>query len=519
MTLNMKDAPGRSLFSIDVDAHLKKAATHTFGSPSHYPVELVRAALRRGARKVDVRIGFDRVQVTDNGPGMDRAAIDTLRSLLDPAQPAAVKEAAVESVQARGGFGHLALFAPSPTKIRVENVSVLGKTHFLFQDGKLVKLYACDLNIGTRITLFARLHRDMVREKEVLRVYCRSVRQEIRLNKRLISGGPRLSRQMATLNIPGSGQIVGGVIGIPHTGDLCRLQLLDCGIPYRYATLPPYRGFVFEAAVEDGGGSDGEVTKKLLNHLVEYAVHLYKWLGRHHSEAPSGVQARIEELIFGYCRLTESAPGSGDLSLLDHFSLFRVYQTGHMLSYSQVVRHFGGSPVYAVPRHRERLRYNTTGKTVLSLTREQADFLVNHKKLSITFLSSVLRKEKRIPTFLYLLKGFSRRVILSLLPLPSEEAFISREELSLEERGFIDALNGSLSRSGKFQATRLHTLEAVMVSSGWPYPSVPSRGGKRGDGTSYPLLIRRHHPLVVKAVRAVEADPANVEIFVPLLIR
>ena len=29
-----------TLFSIDVDAHLKKAASHTFGSPSHYPVEL-----------------------------------------------------------------------------------------------------------------------------------------------------------------------------------------------------------------------------------------------------------------------------------------------------------------------------------------------------------------------------------------------------------------------------------------------------------------------------------------------
>lgn len=510
-----------TLFSIDVDAHLKKAASHTFGSPSHYPVELVRAALRRGARKVDVRIGFDRVQVTDDGPGMDKATIDTLRSLLDPAQPAAVKEAAVESVQTRGGFGLLALFAASPSKIRVENVSVLGKTHFLFQDGKLVKLYACDLNAGTRITLFARVHRDMAREKQVLRAYCRSVQQDIRLNNRLISREPQLSRQMASLAISSSGQIAGGVIGIPHTGDLCRIRLLDRGIPYRHATLPPYRGFVFEAAVEDAGASDGEITKKLLNHLVEFAVHLYKWLGRNHAKAPSEIQARIEELIFTYCRLTASVSESAgeSLSLLDHFSLFKVYQTGHMLSFSQVVRHFGGSAVYAVPRHREKLRYNTTGKTVLSLTREQADFLVNHKKLPITFLSPVLRKERRIPTFLYKMNVFFKGVILSLLPTPSEDVFIPRDELTNAEQGFIDALNGCLSRSGKFRSPRLHTLEAVMVSSGRPFPSIPPKNEKREDGTPYPLLIRRHHRLVEKAVRAVEVDPANVEIFAPLLIR
>lgn len=508
-----------NLFSIDVDAHLKKAASHTFGSASHYPVELVRAALRRGARKVDVRIGFDRVQVTDNGPGMDKTTIDTLRSLLDPAQPAAVKESAVESVQTRGGFGLLALFAASPTKIRVENVSVLGKTHFLFQDKKLAKLYACDLKVGTRITLFARAHRDMKQEKQVLEAYCRSVQQDIRLNKRLISREPQLSRQMATLKIPGSRNISGGVIGVPHTGDLCRLRLLDQGIPYRYATLPPYKGFIFEAAVEYAGTSNGEITKETLDLLAEIAVHLYKWLGRNHAKATPEIRTRIEELIFTYCRLTDSTPGSDSHALLDYFALFKVFQAFHMLSFSQVVRHFGTSTVYAIPRHKERLRYNTTGKTVLSLTREQADFLVNHKKLPITFLSPVKRKEKRIPALLYSMNRFFRGFIRSLLPTPPEEMFVSRDQLTLSEQRFIDVLNDCLSRWGKFQTTQLHTLEVVMVSSGGPFPSIPPKNGKKENGTPRALLIRRFHPLVIKAIQAVETDPANVEIFVPLLIR
>ena len=38
------DNSNPQLFSIDVEAHLSKAASHTFGSSAHYPVELVRAA-------------------------------------------------------------------------------------------------------------------------------------------------------------------------------------------------------------------------------------------------------------------------------------------------------------------------------------------------------------------------------------------------------------------------------------------------------------------------------------------
>lgn len=505
-----------SLFSIDVDAHLKKAASHTFGSSSHYPVELVRAALRRGAKRVDVNIRFDRIQVTDDGPGMDKASIDTLRALLDPAQPAAIKEAAVESVQTPGGFGILALFAPAPTKIRVENVSVLGKTHFLFQDRKLSKLYACDLITGTRITLSARANRDISREKQVLSAYCRSVSKDIRLNNRLISQQPLLSHQLAMVNITGSNLISEGNVGVPSTGDLCRIRLMDMGIPYRYVTLPPHKGFIFEAAVEYNDTSNGEIPGVLLDHLAEFALPLYQWLAKHYAAALPDIQSRIEELVFTHNRLTREEEGT---QLLNHFSLFRVYRSPRTLSYPEILRHFGDSPVFAVPRHKERLRYNTTGKTVLSLTREHADFLVNHKKLHVTFLPPILQKERYFPKFIYSLKRVLKTFIVSLLPTPSREKYIPAEQLSSSEKVFIDALNDSLSRTAKIQTSRLQTLRAVIVSSGGLFPSIPPKGGKNGDGAGHPLLIRRRHPLVLKAVRAVEADPANIELFVPLLTR
>ncbi|MCP5107428.1 MAG: hypothetical protein GY950_28835, partial [bacterium] len=255
-----------TLFSIDVDSHLRSAATHTFGSPAHYPVELVRAALRRGARKVEVRIGRDRIQVTDDGAGLDSVWLETLSNLLEPVRPTGAREAAVEWMQTRGGFGMLALFAPAPKKILVENAPDLGKTQFLFHEGKLEKTNTCALNMGTRITLFFPGFRDMAREKRILQIYCQSVQRDIRLNNRIISRRPLLFHQMATLKITGSEYESGGIIGIPPTGDLCRVRLLDMGIPYRYVTLPPRKGFIFDAAVEYGNGAEEEITGEFLNH-------------------------------------------------------------------------------------------------------------------------------------------------------------------------------------------------------------------------------------------------------------
>jgi hypothetical protein len=151
------------------------------------------------------------------------------------------------------------------------------------------------------------------------------------------------------------------------------------------------------------------------------------------------------------------------------------------------------------------LHYNTLGKTVLSLTREQADLLVNLEKLPITFLAPVYQKEKQLPKLLFSLKksfkGFLFRVFGFLLT-PSPRKVLNLDQLSLPEQLFMKAFNDYLARKGE-----QHTVEAVMVSSKGPFPSVPSS----------PLLIRRNHPLVRKAVDAVQADPRNVEIFIPLL--
>jgi hypothetical protein len=497
-----------NLFSIDVDAHLKKAASHTFGSSSHYPVELVRSALRRGAREVDIEIGRNRLRVRDNGRGIDAASIKILTRLMDPAQPPAVKEEAVEALQTRKGFGLLALFASSPEKILVENASASGKLRILFQQGMFNKFDSCGLGTGTHITLFTgtHSHRDITREKQIVQVYCQSVQKEIRLNNRLISGGPMLSQQMAYLKITPSKYISHGTIGIPSTGDLCRLRLLDQEIPYRYVTLPPFKGFIFDAAVEYPYGN--LITKNILNHLTEFVFRLYQWLCQHHATTSPQIQARIEELIFTHYRLT------GDTSLFRYFSPFKVFRSSDTLSLPQIIRQASTSPIFAVPQGKERLRYNTTGKKVLSLTREQADFLINRQNLPITFLSPLFKKEKRFPKLFYSFKKNLKRIILYLFPTPSRKKILHLHQLSFSEQFFINTLNQYLSKSSDLFLFHGPVLQAVMILSRGPFPSIPPKKGKK----SHPLFIRRSHPLIRKAISAVQREPGNVEIFVPLII-
>lgn len=514
--MNDNNSTAGNLFSIDVEAHLKKAASHTFGSPSHYPVELVRAALRRGAGEIGIRVGRTRIQVTDNGAGLDADTLKTLTCLLDPTQSTELKEAAVETLQDRSCFGLLAIFAPAPGKILVENVSVLEKTRIVFEKGRLEKFNSCNLSVGTRITLFTIAGRNPAREKYILQAYCRSVQAGIYLNNRIISRGPllELSQLLASLNISDSLYIPRGILGIPRTGDICRLRLLDLGIPYRYVTFPPHKGFIFDAAVEypdmSIGTSNGEITGYFLDHLAEYAFQLYQWLCRNHASAPAPVQARMEELIFDHYRFMRSQPRlpvKDSLSFLEHFAPFKTLGTSRTLTLPEIKDLGRKSPIFAVPRHKENLCYNMLGKTVLSLTREQADLLVNLEKLPITFLAPVYQKEKRLPMFFFSLKKSFKRLVFRLfgfLLIPSRSKVLNLDQLTLSEQSFMQTLNGYLANEGDG-----HTVEAMMVSSRGPFPTIPAQ----------PLLIRRDHPLVRKAIQAVQTDPRNVEIFAPLLIR
>ncbi|MCP5106351.1 MAG: hypothetical protein GY950_23400, partial [bacterium] len=226
----------------------------------------------------------------------------------------------------------------------------------------------------------------------------------------------------------------------------------------------------------------------------------------HYAAAPPGIRGRIEELLFTHCRLTD------DTSLMGHFAPFKVFQSSQTLSLPQIDRQRETARVFAVPRHKERLRYNTTGKTVLALTREHADFLINQRKLPLTFLPPVRRKEKRLPTLFYSLKKGSKRFLLPFIRLFFKikgKRVLALDQLTPSEQSFLLNLNRHLGREG--------ALGAVMIAAGGLFPAIPPKRNKPGNRVSQPLLVRRDHSLVRRAISAAETAPDNVEMFIPLL--
>lgn len=490
------------LFSIDVDAHLKKAASHTFGSPAHYPVELVRSALGRGAGQVHVTLSNNHIQVEDNGKGLDREAIDTLVRLMNPSVSIADKEAAVEALQTRDGMGLLAVFAANPTDVVIENAPAPPdkntRLHFTgtgrFHMGEDVSIHR-----GARITLKTR-PRNMESEKRLLGIFCRAVKEEIFIDNNKISGHDALTGQMATLELEPSGPVHGGQIGLPKEGNLCRLQLLDRGIPWHHLTLPPRKGFVFDAAVQYRG-DPADAGNDLVPELLPYAEKLYQWLCKRYSTAEPHHRERFEELIFTRCRLT------GDVSLLHQFTPFQLYNSVYSLDLSGLREKAADGVLYAVPRNKERLKYNTgggNGKTVLSLTREQADLIINFLKLPVTFLSPMRQRLFSWWGLRCQLKNTWRRFLTALIPGPKK--ILGGSQLSAEEMAFLNLLNKHLAGRTDGVVAR----EAVMTDSRRPYPAVL-------DQTGTICLLRRNHPLVRGAVRAAKIDPENVELFLPLL--
>ncbi|UCH94520.1 MAG: hypothetical protein JSV88_30220, partial [Candidatus Aminicenantes bacterium] len=397
----------------------------------------------------------------------------------------------------------LAIFAANPEEILVENSSSSGKIRLYLNRDRFKKSAPVNSSsaAGTGITIMSS-HRDVNREKQLLEVFCRSVSREVRLNNRSIGGQSFLFGQMAAIKLLPSKHagVFLGQIGIPQTGENCHFRFLDQGIPWHHFTLPPQKGFIFDAAVE----TVGEVTGELIDHLCQYAHRLYQWLCQRYTTASPVIRDRIEELLFTHCRL------SGDESFVLQFAPFKIFNSRRSLNLSQIRVKAAAGSLYAVPVTKDRLRYNTAHKTVLSLTREQADFLINHLHIPITFLNPGAYRENPLPKIWYTWKKRIKRFIVYLLPAPKK--VLKTDQLTKSEELFIVTLLRYLSRQGELRGSHDAEPQVLLIPSRGPFPSIPLKRNKKE------LLIRRDHPVVKKAIRAVQTDPRNIEIFVPLLI-
>ena len=495
-----------NLFSIDVDAHLEKLTHHTYRSRSHYPVELVRLALLRGATQISVNLNDSRVEIRDNGTGIEDTLIHELKSLMQASHADDIREQAILNLQNSEGIGLLAMFSPSPSRIIIEN-STPDQEHYLdFQEGKLRKFSRRNSRPGaepsvpgTRILLY-RKGQSRELEIKILKEYCRGVVQSILLNGQPISQQTIIRNQLAWLRFDHYINEGMGEVGIPKQGDVCKIWLLSQGIPLTRKIIAPWRGFVFDAAIE----YSDDLTTELLDRLLTEVRDLYKHLMAKYPQLPALTGQRIEELIFEHHRL------SGDSTLVEKLAAFPALNSPRLLTLPQLRELAAGSRLLAIPPDTPVSEYQDIGKTILQLSQQQADYLVNHANIPIRFLpltSQHSRMRSWISRVMAKWKSKYRRITRGkskILPL---------DQLSEREKNFDMALSRYLNRNASDFNTPL--IQETGFINGWG--RVP--GWLLTDETGLEpslLVIRRKHALVRKAVESVFRNPDNIEYIGPL---
>lgn len=484
-------AAGDGLLSVDADAHLQKLASSMFPTPAQLPVELVRAALKRRANRVVLKIGRSLLIVEDDGEEIAAGHWRHLTCALDARRVPADREQAISALQdaARPGIGLLAVLVPGAEEIRIESPGSENRPALQVRGGTVFSPAATTRGRGTRIAI-QRRNGAIAGEKKLLAELCAAVSAEVFLNGLRIEKKPVLRRSLVQQEVdPGQGR--GSFrVAIPARGDICRIWLLDQRIPWQLFTSASYHGLVFDAALESGQAP----TEREFAQLAASAARLYHWLAEHYPSFPQRYRERIEDLLF------KKMAAGGDLRLVSAFAPFRLWRSQRCLSLEEVRRQAGAGTLYALPLDASPEQFLSIHREALQLTPRQRDFLLNVAGVPLVPLSPVAAG----PRMLSRLAGAwmrCHRFLAALMP-HRHSAALDPARLDEGER----RLCRELELMARGHATAPLPLHVAMI---------PGRGLTHclwRPAQASDLLLRRGHPLVKAAVRSVGSDPANAEL-------
>jgi len=465
-------------FSIDVQAHLDLVAQHTFSSAAYFPLEMVRAALRRGAQRVELRISSRGLYLRDDSRGMSVQELEMLRCLLNPDVSAFAREETIIKLQQPEHHGLLALFTAQAKGITINNPGNGSGLSLSWINGRLHQR-AAEAPADFSVQVLTK-PRNSAQEMRLLRYCCRSVTCDIRLNGRKISGHFFFKTCLAkkALTLPGGGS---GELSVRRSGYVCRLWLLDQGIPYKHISVQPTTGYIFDAACE----YHGTVTHGFLYRLAETARDLYTLLTASRDHAPP-VQRRIDALLLQYYRIT------GQFQDFPNHRPFRLPQGPSSLA---DVISAAKKPLYAMVSERPG-----QGRAGAVFTAKQADFLINRVGLAIV-VNAGDTTAARLPARLRLRK-WGRHVRSGICSLVYS-LIKGRETGSAAEKRFLSQLHA-----------HLRTMESplrVSFCSAWGMGPV-LRCLKQAPGGRRRLQLCRSNRLIKRWQARVAEDPANMAI-------
>jgi hypothetical protein len=504
------------ILTIDADAHLQKLAAHMFPSPALLPVELVRAAIKRRAAAISIQVHAARIAISDNGAGIGSAEWQALACLGDARQTAVAREKAMSFIQdlAHPGIGLLAVFCPGVRSVQIENAHGDKKNTLRIAKGLSEMQHTCLWPQGTRITI-SRRRGPAAEEKVLLAELCAAVQTEIVINGRRLKNKPLLTDTMASMNITFGENPSRGLLAIPAHGDVCRIWLLDQGIPWQVTAMAPVLGLVFAAALETAI----PLTPAKVETLAATATRLYQWLAENYSQFPEPYQSRIENLFF------KQACSGGDPGLLSVCAPFRLLHSKQRMTLAEVLHKAKNGKLHVMDRDSRQSYFSgherevlscedrpissarIGGRSVLLLTPQQKDFLSNHLQLPLVTLNAHQKIKIRPQKIL----AFCRRKFPGVLRMtaPSKAKILDRNRLSREENDLC--LEMEMHWRRKLAATSpvatAFSLSVVMVEG---RGLVPAYWLKNQQGDT--LQIRRRHPLTLRALLGINQDRDNSEL-------
>jgi len=487
--------------SVDVDAQLRKLPSRRFRSVHHYPVELIRGALVRGAAQVRIDISREKVEIVDDGGPLNSTLFKSLCDAFDVTLPDEQRERALGYFEGGSGLEVLAAFAPNPRRVIMEVSVENGRERVEFVRKKPPRMELPIADRGNRIVIYRRGSK-VGKEREAIVEHCSFARARVFLDGKMISTGrPEEALGMATLEAEKLGGRA-GALWIPTSGDTCRVWLLDHGVRRRQLVLSARSGYVFHAALEGSEPPDAVC----LRGLADETAKLYEMLAKRYRPLPGRMKRRIEELFFKHHRM------AGASKMVEAFAPFRSIPGGQYHTLAQLRAEEEAGKLYAVKAGARLEQYDTTSHPVFVLSDSQWDFLSQEVGLNLRIPPRVLRGQGALrgaieERVLRAGEWLARLMAGPIKPMPREALERDEEMLLVHVRKQI--------LGNKFH------LPSVASASGINIFMVDRKGRRPAltfvDGQTVHFAIFRRHPLVEAAAEAIRKDKKSIRLVLAML--
>lgn len=324
--------------SIDLEAELASITERQHLNQVHWAVQLVRHALERRPRRVDVRVRARTLELAHDGESL--SADEHALLLAVTRGPDDDKQAALAELEARFGVTLLSLLLTAP---RVE----LHGRFSLVAEGGRVRAGPPRVEPGYRVRVWRR-GGSARQEKEELRFYCRHADVPLTLDGRLVNEPIALERAIAGRRFRSDdGE---GLVGLPARGALSRLRYFKRGVYFGVRQSLPSDGRPLEACFDtklDEHEDNFERSVRLANRAVRAAGRqLYADLPSVFPSLPPRGRARVKDLVLG--------ASSSDLpDALRRLPLFATSASSWRLSLDDLdalARRYGRVPYLAARR-------------------------------------------------------------------------------------------------------------------------------------------------------------------------